>query len=449
MTRNPTPAATSQTKPNNQGGVTPVNVTPPRKVTYVFKANSSSGLRIPYAVAVDNAVLAAFAERPRRVSGNGGKVTVTVLQGQRVHLFLNSDAASGFRSAPVYAVTVGDRDIEVTISEKTGKHTDPDTPFQQKDADAKAEAAKKADTYTAPLTGDIWKKVSHKYTSAEVGALMPPGTAVETIAAIKTIYDGLPSPTLTVSIAATGRQPAKQLTVTFEDSNNPKENISSYALLTDGLPRVHPGGYAALLNAALGNDITLLTVTSCWRPMLGSIAHRAGLGLDVNYIGRTRVNRQELRGGIDTDNVSKAELVAFREFEEAIIHTKKEKADSEKANMAFAAARKSGDPEKVAEAKNQASDAKAAMDKAAELERKSRERWNSERDIAEPAHAHQFRVSLLKCSCVSQLFDPWFMDSNTKDAIAPEPNMQRGASTSNERLHAHHLHITVFEPRIL
>jgi hypothetical protein len=449
MTRNPTPAATSQTKPNNQGGVTPVNVTPPRKVTYVFKTNSSSGLRIPYAVAVDNAVLVAFAERPRRVSGNGGKVTVTVLQGQRVHLFLNSDAASGFRSAPVYAVTVGERDIEVTISEKKGKHTDPDTPTQQRDADAKAEAAKAADTYTAPLTGDIWKKVSHKYTSEEVDGLMPVGTAPETIAAIKSIYNGLPATTLSVHIPAKGNQPAKTLKVKFEDSNNPKENICSYSLLVDGLPRVHPGGYAALMNAALDNNIPSLTVTSCWRPMLGSIAHRAGLGLDVNYVGNTQMNRQELRGGVDTANVSEAEKKAFTEYEHSILDAKRSRAEAAATHEALVSARKSGDAATTAEAKKRYDDAQDAARLAAATQAKSQKLWDKERDAAEPDKVKLFRSSLLRCSCVTQLFDPWFMDANTSDSLAPESNMQRGASTSNERLHSHHLHITVSEPKIL
>jgi hypothetical protein len=47
---------------------------------------------------------------------------------------------------------------------------------------------------------------------------------------------------------------------------------------------------------------------------------------------------------------------------------------------------------------------------------------------------------------VRQLFDPWFMGVNVKDGAEPVPNMQK---SSNEALHAHHLHITVDEPNIL
>jgi len=41
--------------------------------------------------------------------------------------------------------------------------------------------------------------------------------------------------------------------------------------------------------------------------------------------------------------------------------------------------------------------------------------WDKERNANEPAKVKLFRASLLQCSCVFQLFDPWFMDANTKD----------------------------------
>ncbi len=80
--------------------------------------------------------------------------------------------------------------------------------------------------------------------------------------------------------------------------------------------------------------------------------------------------------------------------------------------------------------------------------------WDKERNANEPAKVKLFRASLLQCSCVFQLFDPWFMDANTKDGKDPEPNMQRPQppgkkGPSNEELHAHHLHVSVYEPKIL
>lgn len=38
------------------------------------------------------------------------------------------------------------------------------------------------------------------------------------------------------------------------------------------------------------------------------------------------------------------------------------------------------------------------------------------------------------------------MNANTKGGQEPEPNMQM---SGNETLHAHHLHVTVYEPKIL
>ncbi|WP_140633890.1 hypothetical protein [Methylibium rhizosphaerae] len=453
------PDATSQTKPNNPAGATQVPVTPKRKVTYVFNAASSKTLSIPYAIAVNGKAQPAFDAKPKRVRGLGGKVVAFVDQGERVGLFLNSDAHPSYRKELVYEVTAGERDIVVTITEKAGKLKDADTPVRKKDKDEKAEAAKPADEYTAPLTGDIWMRVSHKYTAAEASALMPQDTSAEVKAAVESIYNGLKTATLVLSIPARPEKAAMTLTVKFEDANNPKDNITSYALLTDGLTRVHPAGYVALFNAAIENEITSLNVTSCWRPMLGSIAHRSGLGLDVNYVGKTRMNRQELRtalegkkpsgkgNGNDADNVTDAEVTAFKEYEDAIVARKK--ADAEFAAATKAAKQPKLSPAEKALAIERSKATREAAIAAAETESQREDKWNSTRDASEPATARVFRTSLLKCVCVQQLFDPWLMDDNTHDKVAPKANMQRGIKESNERLHAHHLHITVSEPGIL
>jgi ubiquitin len=455
------PAATSQTKANNAGGVTTVSVTPKRKITYVFNATSSANLSIPFALAIDGSVLAAYADKPKRVLGAGGKIEVMVDQGQKVSLFLNSDAHPDYRKSAVYAVIAGERNAVVRITEKSGKHPDADTPVKQSDKDPKVEAAKAEDTYAALLTGDIWMKVSHKYASSEVDALVPAETTAEVTAAVKSIYDGLGAATLKIAVAAKVGQPARALDVKFEDSANPKSNIVSYSLLTDGLTRVHPAGYAALFNSALDNSITSLNVTSCWRPMLGSIAHRAGLGLDVNFVGGTRMNRQELRNafdgkkparkgdGNDTDNVSDAEVTTFGAYEDSIVAGKRIRTEQTAAKQALDAAKKTNNAAKVTAAQVRSDTATQAAKDASDDELQARDAWNKARNVAEPADARLFRASLLKCICVRQLFDPWFMDENTQDATAPAPNMQRGSSTSNERLHSHHLHVTVHEPKIL
>lgn len=460
----PNPAITGQTLPGNASGVTTVQVKPKRKVTYIVVAASSNNLSIPYAVAVDGAAQAAFSNKPKRVSGKSGRIETFVEQGSKVSLFLNSDAHPSYRKNAVYEVTVASNDVIVTITEKSGKHADTDTPKLQT---AKADEKPPLDRYTAPLTGDIWMKVSHKYTAAEVDALVEAVTSEAVKTAVKFIYNGLNSTNLSVTesaIATTSTVPAKgaqTVQVTFQNANNPKDNIRAFSLLSDGLPRVHPAGYAAMLTAALENGITSLTVSSCWRPMLGSIAHRAGLGLDVAAVGGTKMNRQELRNAFsgknpakkgnanDADNVSESEIARFGEYEDGIVATKKKRADVDAVNQALKLAEKTGDPAAITAATAKRRDALAALNAASQTERDALRDWNHERDQAEPANARLFRTSLLKCRCIGQLFDPWFMDANTLDETSPEPNMQRGASTSNERLHGHHLHITVHEPKIL
>lgn len=469
------PDIVTQTQLNKEVA-TDVKVVVKRKVTYIFIAKSSANLSIPYAILINGSVPKKFQGKPKRVSGERGKIVIENLNaGDKIALYLNSDAHADYRTSPVYEVTVSNKDIEVTITEINGKNTVDDTPVQVIDKDRNKEAKKMADTYVAPLTGDIWMQVSHKYESDEVDKLVPSGTSTDVINSIKKIYDGLSRAELKITLPAKEKIKERVLTVKFEDSDNPRNNISKYALLEDGLTRVHPGGYAALFNAALENNILSLTLTSCWRPMLGSIAHRAGLGLDVNMIGGTHVNRTELRNSLlpatkkdkkgkaisvpatnegnhnDDDNVTDDEVRLFKLYEDAIVANKTATAELKSAEVAakVAAKNKKLSAEEKTKIIERLETAKDAQKKSKESEDDTKEAWNAERNAHEPDNIKLYRTSLLKCDCVKQLLDPWFMDNDTHDKIAPEANMQRGASTSNERLHAHHLHVTVYEPKIL
>ncbi len=451
--------ATSVTKLNNVALATQVPVIPKRKVTYVFHATSSKNLSIPYAVAVNGKIQAAFSTKPKRVGGDGGKIITFVDQGESVCLYLNSDAHPSHRKNAVYAVAAAERDVLVTVTEKPGKHADSDAPIRKVAKDAKLEAEKKEDEYTAPLTGDIWMKVSHKYTAAEVAALVPEGTSSAVLKAVTSIYEGLASAKLAITEPSSTTQAPVTVAVTFSDSDNPKDNITHYSLLAEGLTRVHPGGYAALFSSAIESKVDSLTLTSCWRPMLGSIAHRAGLGLDVGYVGSTKMNRQELRIGKgthkenDTANVSDEESKRFREYEDAIVGARMAEREQTATNRALDVLEVKRNPaassDELANAEKRSEAAKDKVKSTKEAETNAARAWNKERDANEPASVKLYRTSLLKCSCVQQLFDPWFMDRDTHDKLLPEPNMQRGASTSNERLHSHHLHVTVYEPKIL
>lgn len=446
------PVAATATKPNHYGQVTAVTVAPKRRVTYVFFVGSTSSLMMPYAVSVNGRVLAAFKDKPKRVACAGSdKIELFVDQGDSVSLYLNSDAHPSYREHAVYKVVAGERDVLVKVTEKPGKYSELDTPVLQPQPDVNQGAERKVDVYAAPLTGDIWLKISHVYSPGEVDALVPAGTSAAVLAAVKSIYAVLPSAQLLVSEAPNGDRPGRRLSVRFIDSNNPKQNITAYDPLKDGLTRVHPGGFAALLNAAFDNGIESLRVTSCWRPMLGSIAHRAGLGLDVDYIGSAWINREELRegkaGGKDSPHVSDEEVKRFKEYERSTEAL-------EEADKNVVAARKAIEAkgltaeEKVA-ARERLRVAREAQSSAQLAEKKAEDLWIAERDANEPISVSRYRASLLRCSCVAQLFDPWVLDIDTGDGVAPQNNLQKGSKTSLDRLHAHHLHITVREPKIL
>lgn len=500
------PAATSATKPDNLSGCTDVPCKPTRKVTYVFKFTADKNLKLPYAWAVNGVAGNAFKNKPSRTR-HGEKIELRVQAGDTVTLYLNSDAHPDYRKQPVYAVTPSERDVVVTITEKAGKHSDPDTPKLQpkpKQPDASKAAATSSatsvsvpaapapatpataapaakavkaefDEYTAPLTGDIWMKVSHKYSEAEALALTPYGTAAEVRDAVKRIYAGLTSTSLTVNLPATAEQAKRKVTAVFSDAGNPTQNITSFALFTDGLPRVHPAAFAAMFTAALESNVSRLEVSSNWRPLMGSISHRAGLGLDVTDLDDVSLNKTELLNKTanknDNDGVTAEEHRLFKEYQaadqaadaatEAASRAGKElgaaTAGLNKAKAALAAAKtpeaKAAAEAVVAERAEAVRLAKGARDEASEASKMAAAKlnepkaaWEKQNSANEPEKVKIYRARLMKCRCVSQVFDPWFMDDAAQDKVAPTPNHLKGG---NEFAHRHHLHITVSEPKIL
>jgi hypothetical protein len=428
---------TAACKPADQSPIVVVPCKSMLTVSYTIDIVSSETLRIPYAVAINGKVLPMYEERsmnaPARRNESPAKIVVPAFAGDTVSLYLNSDAAPPWRTRPLYSVTLNEHPATVRISEKMGLHHDRDTPVF-----GGHNAATGADEYTASLTGNIWMDVSHVYQCDEVDERLPDGTRPEVVQAIKSIYNGLSARRLTVQGPARGMQAAYSLAVEFEDSDNPRKNIHHYQLLSDGLTRVHPGGYAALFNAAIDNGVDRVVVTSCWRPMLGSIAHRLGLGLDVNFIGGVRLNRQELKTGHAAypdadDNVSTEERILYSEMKAAEAERKrvekKDKTDSAKA----------GDSGDGSTKDTAGAELKAAQSKEVD----AKEKWDAERNKHEPPKVRAFRSSLLRCACVGQLFDPWYMFDNT--ATAGSPNRQE---TANEITHAHHLHITVKDKKV-
>lgn len=402
MAAAPTLVVNTQTVPNNPNSVVTSPLPSFRTVTFILRITASK-FDMPYAVEVGGVVGPAYSQRPKqlRCSPNGqaapvgGKIVVEqVPPGTVVRLYLNSDAHPDYRKNPVYAVTPNARNVVVEIREKPGQATETDVVVQEINPDATAEAAKTADTYKAKLTGITWMKVTHKYTLAEVDALLPAGSSQVVIDAVRSVYNGLT--TGQILLVEPG-PPERRVTVTIQNSENAITNIASGYTFSEGLTRVHPAAYAAFFTAALASGAASITINSGWRPMLGSIGHRAGLGIDVSIIGATVINRAGLGTGTAASlNVTAAEKTAFQTYKTT-----------------------------------ETAESKAA--------------WNTVRDSNEPTAVKKFRESLIACPSVKQILDPWFTDLDNLDGTPHQPNDQ---SDETESHHNNHLHVTIHEPKI-
>lgn len=445
------PDATCTLSP--EGTVTIVPIGPRCKLTYEFDTSATSAsLALPYVVAVDGEVLPAFADKPGALR-DGRSIRMNVRPGSRVALFLNSDVHPDHRRSPVYEVQVGNKDVHVKITEKKGRISHERAILRQPICRPGPTPGRRLELYEAALTGDIWMQVTHLYTPAEADALLPPDTTPAVRAAVRSLYAGLPRPELIVNFPASDAAPAMRLRVEFREEmqENVRLNTTHCPWLTGILPRTHPCAYAALLSEAHAAGVSAVAVTSAWRPSFGSIAHRAGLGLDITYLEgdgqRAFLNRAALvkdsapRNG----NVSEREKVLWREYQQA----KEERAAREKE---FKAAQsrlgRNRDSGNTAQLVRELADAEDRFDAVQDRESEKGRDWNKERDRNEPELIRKLRERLGQNKSVQQLFDPWYMDANTADNIPPVSNEQR-RTNQNERTHNNHLHITVCEPKIL
>jgi hypothetical protein len=446
-----TPDATCTLSP--EGTVTTVLVGPKCKVIYEFNtAATSAGLALPYVVAINGQVLPEYAEKPGALRDKR-TINLAVNPGSKIALFLNSDVHPKHRKHPVYALEVGNNDVHVKITEKTGRIGHEWATLKQPLCRPGTTPGKRVDVYDAALTGDIWMQISHLYTADEAEALLPPDTAPAVRTAVRSIFTGLSRPEIVVNFPASDSAPVMTLKVEFmeEMQNNVLLNTTHCPWLTGILPRTHPCAYAALLTEAHAAGVTSLRVTSGWRPSFGSIAHRAGLGLDITYLeGETQrvfLNRASLTSGNAprNGNVSEREKVLWREYQDAQTEVV---ARERELKAAQGRLDRNGGSAKAAQLTQELAAAKDRVNASKERESAAGEKWNDERNRNEPNLIRKLRDKLGQNKSVKQLFDPWYMDANTADNIPPVPNEQR-STNPNERTHNNHLHITVREPKIL
>lgn len=282
--------AVSTSKLDVNTTVASVPVRAQREVSYEFDTRATNAdLAIPYVVIVNGKVQAP--DKPRKLGKKERTIKVTVNIDSKVALHLNSDVHPEYRRNPVYEVEVADNDVMVKITEKTGR-THNARPVVGKVLSRQTKAnGRSVDYYEALLTGDIWMAISHKYTEAEANALLPNDVEPVVRAAVCSIYRGLGVGKLDIPLSDN----SGMMYVSFIKQDNPHNNITRCSLLADVLPRTHPCAFAAVFSGARKLGITAIHITSCWRPSLGAIPHRAGLGLDIDFLANVeqnvRVNR--------------------------------------------------------------------------------------------------------------------------------------------------------------
>ena len=435
---------------NDEGKFTTVRLSGMRKITYQFDTSATNAdLALRYLVAINGRVMQTDDGKPHVLSAKQRQIVVTVARGSKVELYLNSDVHPDFRRYPVYAVVAEDNDVEVFITEKKGRSETHLKGQLGQPCDCRRNGKTLVDIYKTSLTGDIWTLVSNLYTVADVDAMLPADTPPTIRAAVRRIYAGLPSPELVVEFPASDSAPKHTLRVRFAEAQNVRENTAYVSEIRGVLTRTHPRAYAALLAEAGAVGITEMHVTSGWRPMLGSIVHRAGLGLDINYAERDKervyINRAVLTStkAKPDENVSRKEQELYAEYERAKAETAARKKELANAEGTLS---RSVDKDDIARLQQDIKAARARLEASRKQDVLAMEAWNKERDRNESSLISGLRGKLHRNESVEQVLDPWYIDINTKSGAPPVPNEQRSA---NEKIHKNHLHITVKDQKIL
>lgn len=148
-----------------------VPVSAKREVCYEFDTKATdAGLAIPYLVSINGKIQSKLG----KLDGTR-KIKRMVDIGSKVALYLNSDVHPDHRSTPVYAVEVGNNNVLIKITEKTGHHADLRPVIGQ----PLTSGSQGWDCYQAPLTGNIWMAISHRYSENEAQKCLAADTPIE------------------------------------------------------------------------------------------------------------------------------------------------------------------------------------------------------------------------------------------------------------------------------
>lgn len=340
------------------------------------------------------------------------KIRQKVSFGKEVALYLGNDSKPQYRNKPMYRVKAeeGLTDVVVKIAETGGLIY---TLAEELASNPDLAGTKK--TFRARLYGTTWMSFSHIFTEAEAIEECR-GDSQELRDAVKQIYGGaasVGSSDISLSVVKPNK---KTLRIHWGSAafDNCRRNIPAITGLavakTELIPRVHPQTYKAFLKAAFDLDAEELEIASGWRPMLGSVLHRIGVGLDVAVIKVKGTSHQISRNATPAEQEYKDLLAQKKDLAK-----KKNRSDEESTRL--------NEIKAVEAAKANAAD-RAIHDN-------------------DSSTIRRFVSTLRESGDVRQTFDPWEMDENSGDKVAAAPNR---LVTGNETLHRTHLHITVKDP---
>ncbi len=406
----------------------------------VYHIHLDRALALPYAVNWNG--LKQPQKRIAKISSKSavGEIRVLARAGQEVSLYLGSDASPEFRNTPLYTVQVGVNDIHVDIYTKQGHH-DKDDTLRLVRQNIPTDHGDKRDEYEGILTGDIWMRFSHKYTKAEARQYADAaGLAedAEIVRVLNSIYGGVVGKR--AYLIDLGGQKCRLAFQEDADGNASSNIKKGYDFAEECQPRVHPNTWIAVLQAARYAKVTAMELTSGWRPLTGSSAHRLGLGLDIKYV-QTSGGKKQAFDMKNTDALYESE--EEKEAHQALVQaTHAQEAAKKELNAAQAALphalndkgrmvaqqRLNKAREDVEATDNANKDARAAFDK-----------------VHQQGTLWRFEKALLLNPLVKQLYDPFYVDHNTADNR--EDNLTQAVGTnrqidSNEKTHLNHLHIT-------
>ncbi|WP_028100544.1 hypothetical protein [Pseudoduganella violaceinigra] len=409
----------SATADKAENKVSQVTKEPGVFITWQFDTTHGSGKNLrglPYFIAIMDGNKATPLYEGQRVQllGDPNKIRQKIPFGKQAALFLGSDAKAKYRTKPLFQVTAdaGLTDVVVKINETEGKDYDAglEVPALKDENGTKK-------VYQAALYGNTWLNFSHKYTADEA-AEMTKEASSDVQKAVISIYKGEPQ-AADNKITLEVRKPNGTMMKIIWPSDafdNCKRNVTLITNMEsakrEAMPRVHPNTYQAFMQAAFEMDAQELEVNSGWRPMLGSVLHRIGVGLDVGRIRVAGSDRQYRRSA----TTAESHYSALKK-EKATLSAKKNRTEAEEQRLNAIKVEEPDAAKKALDAisANEHSDLKTFTSKL---------RGNTE---------------------VRQTFDPWQMEDNTADKAAPAPNMLK---TGNEVLHRNHLHITVFDEEL-